>query len=56
MKVRCINEASGLVLNEIYQVIVIHTEGYELINYSGRYHPSYFETVLENEEDQFIQI
>ena len=56
MKIRCINENSGLVLNEIYQVVIIHNEGYELNGDTNRYNPSHFETIEENQDELFIQI
>lgn len=48
MKVKCINSESGLILDEIYKVVVIHSEGYELKDDYNRYIPEYFEIIIED--------
>jgi hypothetical protein len=47
MKVKCINEESGLILDKIYQVVIIHSEGYELKGHLDKYNPNDFEIVSE---------
>jgi hypothetical protein len=48
MRVKCINEESGLILDKIYQVVIIHSEGYELKNDYNRYNKNHFEIIVED--------
>jgi hypothetical protein len=59
MEVKCINENSGLVIDEIYQVVIIHSEGYELKNDPNRYDPDHFEIIEcpePSDDDLFYQM